>query len=280
MSFPAITNPRNDRVKSAIKLRRRKHRGKQGRTLIDGARELTRALSANINVTEIYFCPALCDTADSRRLLEQLDEMAMDIYEVSEAVFEQLSFGQRAEGLVAVAIPPDYGLSSLDLPDNPLVAVVEGVEKPGNLGAVVRSADGAGVSAVVVADQLTDLYNPNAIRASLGTVFTVPVCSASSTEVLDWLRQNQLAIFAARVDGNQSYGDVELRPPSAIVLGAETAGLSETWNAPDVTPIRLPMQGIADSLNISCAAAVLFYEALRQSRDVNPLNQDPEQAIP
>jgi TrmH family RNA methyltransferase len=163
-----------------------------------------------------------------------------------------------------VAIPPDFGLADLVLPENPLVAIVEGVEKPGNLGAVIRSADGAGVSAVIVADQLTDLYNPNAIRASLGTVFTVPVCSAPTEEVLDWLRNREIPVFAAHVDGAESYAEVDLRPPAAIVLGAEAQGLSDAWGAADITPIQLPMLGVADSLNVSTAAAVLFYEALRQ----------------
>ena len=139
MGFPAITSPRNQKVKTTVKLRRRKHRGKQGRTLIDGARELSRALSAGVNVTEIYFCPELCNTAESRRLLEQLAELAMDIYEVTENVFEQLAFGDRAEGLLAVAIPPDLGIEDLSFPENPLIAVVEGIEKPGNLAEVCRS---------------------------------------------------------------------------------------------------------------------------------------------
>lgn len=264
MGFPAITSPRNQKVKTTVKLRRRKHRGKQGRTLIDGARELSRALSVGVNVTEIYFCPDLCNTVESRRLLEQLDELAMDIYEVTENVFEQLAFGDRAEGLLAVAIPPDLGIEDLSLPENPLIAVVEGIEKPGNLGAVVRSADGAGISAVVVADQTTDLYNPNAIRASLGTVFTVPVCTASSEEVRDWLRKNDVTIFATSDDGKNSYTDVDYRFPAAIVLGSEATGLSPVWVDAEINTVSIPMHGLADSLNISNAAAVLFYEAQRQ----------------
>ena len=264
MAFPAITSPRNEKVKATVKLRRRKHRGKQGRTLIDGARELSRALAANVDIAEIYFCPKLCNTSESRRLLEQLEELAMDVYEVTENVFEQLAFGERAEGLLAVAIPPDLGLEDLSLPENPLVAVVEGIEKPGNLGAVVRSADGAGVSAVVVADQVTDLYNPNAIRASLGTVFSVPVCTASSEEVFHWLQKNELEIFAAAANGKDSYVEVDFRIPAAIVLGSEATGLSTVWDDGKIRSLRLPMQGVADSLNISSAAAVLFYEAQRQ----------------
>lgn len=264
MPFPAITSPRNEKIKATIKLRRRKHRGKQGRTLIDGARELSRALDSGVDVTEIYFCPSLCNSSESRRLLEQLEEFTMDVYEVTENVFEQLAFGERVEGLLAVAIPPDLGLDDLVLSENPLVAVVEGVEKPGNLGAVIRSADGAGVTAVILADQRTDIYNPNAIRASLGTVFTMPVCTASSKEVRCWLQKHELTIFAATVNGSESYGDVDFCCPAAIVLGAEATGLSTIWEAGDVRSVSLPMRGVADSLNISTAATVLFYEAQRQ----------------
>ena len=140
--FPVITSPRNEKIKSAIKLRRRKHRGRQGRTLIDGARELFRAVSAGIHVEEIYFCSTLCHTAESRRLLAQLDELEMGIYEVTENVFEKLAYGERTEGFIGVAIPPEVELDDLVLPENPLLAVVEGIEKPGNLGAILRSADG------------------------------------------------------------------------------------------------------------------------------------------
>jgi TrmH family RNA methyltransferase len=142
--------------------------------------------------------------------------------------------------------------------------VLESVEKPGNLGAVLRSADGAGLDALIAADLRTDLYNPNAIRASLGTIFTLPVAVADSRETLDWLRGRGLAIVAARVDGSVPYTEVDYRRPTAIVFGSEAEGLSEAWRAPDVTAVRLPMLGAADSLNVSAAAAVLFYEARRQ----------------
>jgi TrmH family RNA methyltransferase len=145
-----------------------------------------------------------------------------------------------------------------------LVAVLEGVEKPGNLGAVLRSADAAGVSAVIVADGRTDLYNPNAIRASLGTIFTMPLCEAAGGDVLAWLRERRFSILAARVNGAVPYTAVDYRGPTAIVLGSEAAGLSSIWTGDDIQAVRLPMLGAADSLNVSTAAAVLFYEALRQ----------------
>jgi TrmH family RNA methyltransferase len=153
----------------------------------------------------------------------------------------------------------------LKLPEkNLLIAVLEGVEKPGNIGAVLRSADAAGVAALILADARTDLYNPNAIRASLGTIFTVPVCQAASDETLAWLREKNISIVAARVDGSMPYTKIDYHGPTAVVLGSEAAGLSKTWSAPDITPVRLPMLGAADSLNVAAAAAVIFYEALRQ----------------
>jgi TrmH family RNA methyltransferase len=179
-------------------------------------------------------------------------------------VFSKLAFGDRAEGVLGVARMPESRLDQLVLPPRPLVAVLEGIEKPGNIGAALRSADGAGVSAVILADGGTDLYNPNTIRASLGTIFSRPVIAASASDTLDWLRRTGLAIYAARTDAEQLYTAVDFTGPSAIVLGSEARGLASTWSQPDVIPIRLPMQGIADSLNISAAAAVLFYEAVRQ----------------
>jgi TrmH family RNA methyltransferase len=144
------------------------------------------------------------------------------------------------------------------------VAVLEGVEKPGNVGAILRSADAAGADAVVVADGGTDLYNPNTIRASLGTVFGANVCEATSSEVIDWLRSRQLTILAARPDADRLYTETDMRGGVAIVLGSEAGGLSPLWNSAGVTAVRLPMHGLADSLNVSTVAAVLFYEAVRQ----------------
>ena len=182
-------------------------------------------------------------------------------------VCEKLAFGDRAEGVVGVATTPRKLLSEITLPERPLIAVLEGVEKPGNLGAVLRSADGAGIAALVVADGRTDLYNPAAIRASLGTIFSMPVCEATGQETLAWLRTCGLTIVASRTDGEVPYTEVDYSAGAAIVLGGETEGLSDVWSGSDVTAIRLPMLGAADSLNVSATAAVIFYEALRQRRD-------------
>jgi TrmH family RNA methyltransferase len=260
-----ITSLQNARVKDALALRDSRQRRKHGLFLIDGGREIARAVDAGVALEELFVCLALCggDDADCGRLLERIAAMPVRQTEVSSAVFERLAFGQRAEGIVAVARPPLTTLDDLRLPACPLVAVLEGVEKPGNIGAVLRSADAAGVSALIVADGGTDLYNPNTIRASLGTIFTVPVCAASAAAARDWLSRQRIPIFAARVDAAALYTDIDLTGPAAIVLGSEAAGLSPIWTA-GVTAIRLPMHGAADSLNVSAAAAVLFYEALRQ----------------
>ncbi len=259
-----ITSLQNPRVKAAIRLRNGRHRVKQRRILIDGIRESTRALAAGVRMIEAFVCEPPCTRGIEQKLIETLSNRGAEILYVTQQVFEKLSFGDRSEGVVAVAEMPMTDINSLMMLDNPLIAVLEGVEKPGNVGAVVRSADAAGVSTVITADGRTDLFNPNAIRASLGTIFTMPVCEAASGEVLEWLRKNELAIYAARVDGSVSYTEVDYHGPTAIVLGSEAKGLSSVWDADDIQPIRLPMLGAADSLNISATAAVLFYEALRQ----------------
>ena len=277
--FQAITSVQNQRIKNAVKLRQHRGRTKQGRIIIDGAREILRAIEAGVQLVEVFSCSKLCVSDDSQRALAAADRTGAEMFDVAPAVFGKLAFGQRAEGIVAVATTPTRTLASLPLTHRPLthrllthrllthrplVAVVEGVEKPGNVGAVIRSADGAGLSAVIVSDGGTDLYNPNTIRASLGTIFSLPVCSAASAETRDWLFQHNFQIFAARVDDGVNYTDVDFTAASAVVLGSESHGLSPVWNAAQVTAIHLPMLGAADSLNISAAAAVLFYEALRK----------------
>jgi TrmH family RNA methyltransferase len=259
-----ITSLQNPRVKRAIKLRDSRQRMKQGRYLIDGARELLRAIQAGAALEEVYVCSSLCRSEECRAVIERLRDLPIEIVHVAPAVMEKLAFGERAEGVLGVAAARARRLNELTLPADPLVVVLEGVEKPGNVGAVLRSADAAGVHALIVADGGTDLYNPNAIRASLGTIFTVPVCTASSRETIDWLTERGLKVFAARVDARQLYTEADYRGPTALVLGSEAGGLSEAWSAAGISRVRLPMRGVADSLNVSAAAAVLFYEALRQ----------------
>ncbi len=259
-----ITSVQNSRVKNAIRLRDGRQRRLQGRILIDGLREIDRAVTAGIAIREVFFCAAPQPSEAAAVLIARLRATGAELLEVTERVFGKLAFGQRTEGVLAVAEPPTTELATLRLPENPLVAVLEGIEKPGNVGAALRSADGAGVDAVVVADPRTDLFNPNAIRASLGTIFSLPVREATGPEALAWLRQRRLNVVAARVDGSVPYTEIDFRRPTAIVLGSEAEGLSPLWHEKDIAAARLPMLGLADSLNISVAAAVLFYEAQRQ----------------
>ena len=266
---PILTSFANPRVKAATALRDRRERDRTGLTLVDGARELRRALEAGVEVVEAFVCEPLLAGPDARAGLDLLHARGIEIQATSEPVFAKLAFGERAEGLVAVVRIPTTALSDLALAADPLVAVIEGVEKPGNLGAVLRSADGAGVDAVVAASPRTDLFNPNAIRASAGTVFAVPVAAATSGQVLAWLRQGGIRIVAARVDAHRLYTEADLTGPLAVVLGAEVEGLTEVCTAEDIEAVRLPMLGAADSLNVSVSAAVLLYEARRQ-RGVPP----------
>ena len=259
-----ITSVQNPRVKAAARLRERSGRDEQGRIIIDGIREIGRGIAGGVEVQEVFYVSELCRDKQHQQLIADAQKAGAELIEVKPHIMEKLSFGHRVEGLVAVAHPPHRKLADLKAADDAVIAVVEGVEKPGNLGAIVRTADAAGVAAVLVADGGTDLYNPNVIRASLGAIFSVPVCAATSEEALGWLSKERFRLFAARVDADTAHTAADFRGRAAIILGSEAHGLSEHWKAADVTPIRLPLLGTVDSLNLSATAAVLFYEALRQ----------------
>jgi TrmH family RNA methyltransferase len=259
-----ITSPQNQRVKDAAKLRDRRQRKQQARFLIDGAREIGRAIAAEIPLVEAFICDELCQSDEARGALAGLAQGGGVVWQVTPEVFEKLAFGDRHEGLVAVGRTVSRSLDQVEVPAASLVAVVAGLEKPGNVGAILRSADAAGLAAVIVADAGSDLYNPNCIRASLGTVFAKNVCEATSDATIAWLRARGAQIFTAQVDSDTLYTDVDYRGDAAIVLGSEAHGLGPQWQAATTTPIRLPMLGTADSLNVSATAAVLFYEAVRQ----------------
>jgi TrmH family RNA methyltransferase len=264
MSPPVITSKQNPRVKDAVRLRTGSERRERGRFLIDGRREIERAIAAGVRCLEAFVREDTAEAPECKSAIDAVGGSGAEVFIVSGDVYTKLAFGERDDGIVVVAETPTRTLNDLQLPEKPLVAVIEGVEKPGNVGASLRSADAAGVDAVIVADGRTDLYNPNTIRASLGTVFRPNVCEAASTDTLDWLRSRKLTIVAARPDAKQLYTDVDYKSGIAIVLGSEADGLTEAWSAAHITPVRLPMHGIADSLNVSTTAAVLFYEALRQ----------------
>jgi len=264
-----ITSRQNVRVKEAAKLRLARQRERQGRFVIDGARELLRAINSGIEIVEGFICKPRCQDAETKQAAAALTRSPAAVATVTEEVFEKLCFGERSGGVLAIARTPERSLSLLKVPAAPLVAVIEGIEKPGNVGAILRSADGAGVDAVVIAAPRTDLFNPNAIRASLGTIFGANVCTATSAETQAWLRELKIPAFAARPNATALYTEVDYRGGAAIVLGSEAEGLTDAWSSDAATAIGLPMRGIADSLNVSATAAVLFYEAQRQ-RGFNP----------
>ena len=259
-----ITSRHNPRVRSLARLRGRAERDATGLVLIDGAREVTRALAAGVALHEALVAPELIRTTDAREAVDALRAAGTPLLEVGPEAFERVAYGDRRDGVLAVAPPPRHELAALQLPESPLVAVLEGVEKPGNLGAVARSADAAGVDAILVVDGITDVYHPNAIRASVAAVFALPVVAATADEARSWLSERGIAVVSALVDASAAPWDADLRRPVAIALGSEARGLSAVWRGPDVVPVSLPMLGIGDSLNVAVAAAVLFYEARRQ----------------
>ena len=257
-----ISSPSNPRLKEIARLREGKHRRRTGCCLIDGRREIERAFHCGVRILELF-------ATEEFHLFPGVPTTL-----VAESVFGKIAFGDRNDGILAVAETPQKSLDSLPTIALPLLAVLEGVEKPGNVGAVFRSADGAGMDGILVTDPATDLFNPNTIRSSLGTIFKVPTAVTESCAAFDWLRQHGIHLAVARCDGAIPYTDYDFRPPTAIVLGSEADGLSSIWNGPGTTAISLPMHGIADSLNVSTAAAVLFYEARRQrERDTTQRHQ-------
>ena len=266
-----IDSPANPRVKAAIGLRERRDREATGLTLIDGGRECLRAMEAGAVIETAFVCRPLVTSREAKRVVEKIEQSfgpfgaPIELVEVGERAFARLAFGDRSDGVVLVARIPERALRDLVLPDAPLILVTEDVEKPGNVGAILRSADAVGADAVIAVGG-TDLYNPNVIRASIGTVFSMQVAAAPADEVEAWLRAAGIRIVASRVDAADLHVDADLTGPIAIVLGSESNGLSDAWRGPDVGAVRVPMLGAADSLNVSAAAAVLLYEAWRQRR--------------
>ncbi len=273
--FSEIHSPDNPRVKRAVRLRNSRHRRKQGRLLIDGLREIRRALHAGIQFEEVFLRESAVELQGVVQLIEEIrtstDAKKHTSFAVlRDAVFAKVSFGDRDEGMVVVAEAPRQSLETfheaVSGKQNPLVGVLEGVEKPGNVGAVFRSADGAGLDGLFLAHAGTDLFNPNTLRASCGTLFALPFAAAASREILDYLAEQEMQIVVARVEGSDLYTNIDYRRPTAIVLGSEAEGLSSLWSGEKIHPVHLPMLGVADSLNVSVAASILFYEARRQRR--------------
>ncbi len=264
MTSKTLTSVRNPAVKEALLLRSPRHRRTSGLTLVDGLREVSRMAEAGVRAERVFWCR---DILPERRLepaLSRFLKTCGQICFVNETVCGKLAYGERQEGLVAVARPKEKKLRDLALPSRPFAVLAEGLEKPGNLGAVIRSCDAALVDALVLIDCATDVFNPNVIRASLGTVFGVPVARASRHEARSWLSKNGLAVYAASPDADRLYSEVSYDRPSAVVLGSESRGLAAFWLKEADERVRLPMRGRGDSLNVSVTAGIIIYEALRQ----------------
>ncbi|MCC7300028.1 MAG: RNA methyltransferase, partial [Verrucomicrobia bacterium] len=250
-----ITSVQNERVKRIAKLQRKaSERRAEGLTVIEGAREVSRAIENGWRPVELWFCPEL--GAEKPSDAEYL--------QCSRAVFEKISYREGPDGVLAVGPLVGKILADLKLPENPLVLVAEGLEKPGNLGALLRTADGAGADAVIICDAATDLNNPNVIRASIGTLFYLPVVEATTEETIAFLNGKGIKILSAVPDSDAVYTEADLKGPVAIVVGAEDQGLSDVWKNTADLNVKIPMLGKNDSLNVSVSAAILLYEAVRQ----------------
>lgn len=265
-----ITSSSNPRVKELLRLSKRAARDARRLTVVEGAREARRALEAAIVPVEAWACPELATGEDARAALAALEALdqtrATHLFTVTPDLFAKLAVREEGGGVLLVIPYVTRPLDALPLRDPAFLAVIEGVEKPGNLGAILRTADAAGVDAVIVAAGATDIHNPNVVRASLGTLFTVPVAEAETQETARWLRARGIRSVAATPEAQQIYTGADLRGPVAVVMGAEAAGLSATWRAAADATVRIPMRGRADSLNLAVSTALLLYEVVRQRR--------------
>jgi len=259
-----ITSAQNPRIKELVKLLDRRARKQSGLTRIDGARELLRALDGGVLPRILYLCEELVRSEEGREALRRCREAEVPFQKVSAQLSEHIAFGERREGLCALIAWQPLALRELELPPLPLVLVVQGIEKPGNLGALLRTADAAGVDAVLLCDGVTDITNPNTIRASMGTLFTIPVAESNSARAESFLRQRGLRVFTARPESSLPYWRGTFDAPCAIVVGSEHSGLEDSWSSADLTALFIPMRGKADSLNVNVSAAILLFEAVRQ----------------
>ncbi len=259
-----ITSLQNPRVKQLVKLRERHERDDTGLFLVEGYREVRRALEKNIRLTELYFCPDWFLGENEPALLDQAKQAGAQLFELSKDAFAKCSYRDRPDGLLAVAPQWKTGLADLKLSPHPFLLVVESIEKPGNLGTILRSADAAGVDGVIVCDAVTDVFNPNVVRSSTGVLFSVPVVVADSAAVHAWLVEKGIRVVATTPDTPDIYTKVDLRGPLAIIMGSEQYGLSEFWLKESNLLVRIPMAGKADSLNVAMATIITLFEAVRQ----------------
>lgn len=260
-----LTSPANPKIKHVVKLRSCSTREETGEMIVEGFRECRRALDNGYRPGAIFHCPELyLKNENEAQLVADAERVGADVFTCTKTAFVKMSYKERPDGLLMTGPHVAKRLADLELPPNALVIVTESIEKPGNLGTILRSADAANVAAVIVCDRTTDIHNPNVVRASTGTMFSVPIVEASSDEALAWLKAKGFKILAATPHAEKLHFEVDLTGNVAIALGAEQYGLTAKWMDGAELRVRIPMLGLADSLNVSAAATILVYEAVRQ----------------
>lgn len=258
----AITSAQNPKIKRLLQLQQKSsERRKAGLFVVEGIREVERCMEKDYEIDTIFYLNK--DLSENvSKIIEK--NKNIKLFEVSPTIYEKIAYRGSTEGVIAEVRTKDKTLQDLKLSDNPLVVVLESVEKPGNLGAILRSADAAGADALIVCDPLTDLYNPNLIRNSTGAIFSVPCVACTSEECIKFLKENNIQILTAQLQDSELYYDTDMKRGTAIVMGTEATGLTDIWRKAADAHIRIPMLGITDSLNVSVSAAILLYEAVRQ----------------
>jgi TrmH family RNA methyltransferase len=266
MSFESvlISSYQNPKVKLISNLSDRRDREKLQLFLIEGYREVYRACLSHQKIKMVFFCPELFLGSNEMQILEKCKMMNIEIYRCTEKIFRSFSYRDRPDGLLAVAEQHHLRLSDLHYRAGSLYIIAEAIEKPGNLGTILRSSDAVGADAVIICDRCTDIHNPNVVRSSVGTLFTLPVIEATSSETLAWMKEKSVRILAATPHATIEYTKINMKDSIAIVVGTEQYGLSPQWMESADTQVKIPMRGFADSLNVAMATTVLMYEALRQ----------------
>ncbi len=255
-----ITSAQNPFIKSLVLLQEKaKARKQSGTFLIEGIREIELAIKGNYEIETILICFEVIDKSFNPSIFQSLNTI-----EISKEVYQKLAYRDTTEGIIAVAKTKSHKLLDLQLPENPLILVMESIEKPGNIGAMLRTCDAAKVDAVIIANPKTDLYNPNMIRSSVGCLFTNQIATASTEETIAFLQQNNINFYSATLQNSTSYHTQNFTKPTALVVGTEATGLTEPWREKATQNIIIPMQGEIDSMNVSVAASILLFEAKRQ----------------
>lgn len=262
---PKITSLQNLKIKFLIKLRQKRVRDEHQQFLIEGYRELLRAYEGRAKIETLYICPSLFLGENEGVLIDSFQQQGAEVLECSPEVFEKISYRDRPDGLLALAKQTPLSLDQLQFKNKaPYFILAVQIEKPGNLGTILRSADAVGADAVFVVDHVTDIYNPNVVRASVGTLFTQPVIQVDSDEIYSWLKANEIQIVASSPDAKRVYTEADFSKPTALLVGSEQYGLEDHWFEKADFSVSIPMKGAADSLNAATSTTVLLYEILRQ----------------